>query len=142
MNEVTTIDGVEETPKKVSGLMVFDTDSLMDTEHLDADGLILTLPESIDILAYKPIKADKFSGKAFHLDYRAVVADAHAAQKTSLAGKLREKAATLRKFGNDKDRKRAERLIAMKAAFAKLAAELEADGVDVGDIGGINDSEA
>jgi hypothetical protein len=86
-----------------------------------------------DPAAHKPLVKDDFADSATYMDFRAYMCDMQIARKTELAKVLRKKAAKLRKYGDEKTRKRVMRLDRMKEQMAALQAELEAEGFELED---------
>ena len=85
---------------------------------------------------HKPLTKADFASEDVFLDYRAFVAQCRATMFGLRAKDLAARANKLRKFGDDKTRKAAQRRDRMREALKKLEAQLMEDGVDLDELDG------
>lgn len=84
--------------------------------------------------AHKPLVRKDFASDDIFLDFRVWCLDLDIKKKTKNRDSLAKRADRLRKFGDEKTRKKAAKLARMREQMAALEAELESDGVDVSDV--------
>ena len=87
--------------------------------------------EGFSSALYKPLVKGDFASEDIYLEYRAFVGRARAAKLLRGAKTLETRADKIRKFGDDKTRKKAAKLDRMKEQMKALEAELAAAGVDL-----------
>lgn len=118
---------------------------------VNEDGLLLSVPSRIaastddkgkvtetfigwDPKSHKPLVRKDFASDDIFLDFRVYCLDIDIIKKTKNRDSLAKRADRLRKFGDEKTRKKAAKLARMREQMAALEAELESDGVDVSDV--------
>jgi len=97
-------------------------------------GLLTKVPDDFDISKHKPMKKTIFADQATFIESQAVIAEQRANKLLALAKERRERVERLRKFGDEKTRKKADKLARIKKQEAILAKELEELGVDVDEL--------
>lgn len=157
--EVTTVDdGKKKKEKKVK--VIFSIKSAMaiipiivDGKATDKttfasaekDGRLFALPKTIfsddddkkityqgwDIKLHKPIPKSSFSDDVTYLEFQAEVATQQGNKYLSLATERSERATMLRKFGDKKLQKKADKLVKMRKALALLELELAEEGQEI-----------
>ena len=83
---------------------------------------------------HAPLKKSHFATDVVYIYYQAFVARIKAAILVQSAELKEKRASRLKKFGNDKQRKDANKLIKMREAMKLLTMQLEADGVDLSEL--------
>lgn len=129
-----------------------------DAKHLNAegalvsaingDGLLIAVPGPVksgkkgdenrevlyagwNIRKHVPLKKSHFADEVTYILYTAFVCKVKAAVLFASAEQKEARARNLQKFGNEKQRKDANKLIKMRAAMKLLTKQLKDDGVDI-----------
>jgi hypothetical protein len=135
---------IQEAPKKSGGPGLtrepFDLASAVDangqpcvvTDKESAQfGKLTAFPANYKTGTHSALSKDDFAAEVGWWDYKAASAEQTLNQYQSKLNEYREKADICRKYGNEADRKRIQKLAAMREEYAKIAAECEKDGVEI-----------
>ena len=96
---------------------------------LNDEGKLTEVPTDFDTTKHLKPSKDDFASPALFMDFRAMEADAKAADFTASAAKYRAEAENLRKFGNPEARKKAKRAAKLREQLKDLEAQLAEEGV-------------
>lgn len=117
---------------KKGGRKIFDIASF--TGKKDANGKLMEIPSTWNPKEFKPLSRKEFASDDVFLDFRAQDLELKIERVVKLAKDLRVRASNLRKFGDEKTRKKAAKLQRMREQMAALEKELESEGVTAEDI--------
>ena len=129
--------GTNNDKAERKGRSVFSKKSAVDANGasmVDEKGQLTGVPNAdgqFDLKVHKPLGKNDFATSDVFMDFRAWTLNIRAARLTSQAEKLTTSANNLRKFGDDKSRKRFERLEKMREQIATLEAQFAAEGVEI-----------
>lgn len=118
----------EKAPKV--GRIVYPIDSIKDPAIVK-NGKLLKLPPDFDSKKHKRLSESAFADKAGFMDFRAFELSNRIAALTKVRDGLVSKAENFRKFGDENLRKKADKLIKMRAEHAALEEELRKAGITV-----------
>lgn len=99
--------------------------------NVNAEGKIAGVPSDFDGSAHLTPKKDDFANPADYYEFRAVLAEAKAAEQTATAAKMREEAENIRKFGDPEMRAKAKKAAKLRETLAALEAQLQAEGIEI-----------
>lgn len=103
------------------------------------EGKLTSVPSNFDPKNHKPLKKAIFVDEATYLDYRAWDEARKADRFLKKSARMTARAERLRKFGDDKMRKKADRAARMREQLKTLEAEMTEAGVDLDDVFGAED---
>ena len=99
--------------------------------NINAEGKIAGVPTDFDGSAHLAPKKDEFANPADFYEFKAVQAEAKAAELSATAAKHREEAENIRKFGDPTKRAMAKRAAKLRDQLAALEQQLQAEGIEV-----------
>lgn len=88
-----------------------------------------TIYEGYSRSSHNPLKKSDFANEYTFMEFRAWQSELQASNLIERAGKLRERATMLRKFGDENTRKKALKRARLREQLMALEAELEGEGI-------------
>lgn len=95
------------------------------------DGLLTEIPGDWNPKDFKPLTKKDFASADLYLEFSADRMEERGLAMIDRAKKQRERAEHLRKFGDPKKVKKAQKLAKLREQMASLASELEGEGFDL-----------
>lgn len=135
--QIKKVGGKKMEPLKVKNEKpVFDVSTAVkgNKSCVDENGLLTSMPDNYVYGDFKGLKKEQFANKTVNIEYRAGIFQWRGERMIKKAGSMRADAGRLAKFGDEKTAKKAKKVSRIREEYAKLMAELKADGVEIDDI--------